>query len=316
MKAPSHRRFVVPQPPGGCNVGPMKPSPEKLVGTTHAVLLRQELSSRNSALSASRNLPFALSRGEIPVVVYEPSSDLARHGNFLDESYSAILSRPEWKCRLDKVHSQSRSLPKKERIWKELDSCMSSDALLMNLFCFPGITENRAVMSLLGVECGSPPEFGFKARVPLNNSRADRTEVDMKIGALLVESKLTESDFQTKAVDIVRMYRDFEEVFESQSLVQLNDEYASYQLIRNVLAAHSLGLAFCVLLDSRRPDLLESWYAVMKCVRIAELRTRCKVLTWQELSQALPIDPQTFLDVKYGIVPPGRVPSTMASPEQ
>jgi hypothetical protein len=257
-----------------------------------------------------------LSRGEIPVVVYEPSSDLARHGNFLDDSYRAILSRPEWKCRLDKVHSQSRSLPNKERVWKELDSCMSSDALLMNLFCFPGITENRAVMSLLGVECDRPPEFGFKARVPLNNSRADRTEVDMKIGALLVESKLTESDFQTKAANIVHKYRDFEEVFEKQSLVQFNGEYASYQLIRNVLAAHALGLAFCVLLDSRRPDLLESWYAVMKCVRIAELRTRCKILTWQELSQALPMGPQTFLDVKYGIVPPGRVPSAMANPKQ
>src|SRR5947209_11371597 len=33
----------------------------------------------------------------------------------------------------------------------------------------------------------------------------------------------------------------------------------------------------CVLLDARRPELIEAWYAVMKCVRIADLSTRCKV---------------------------------------
>ena len=87
--------------------------------------------------------------------------------------------------------------------------------------------------------------------------------------------------------------------------MQVDGKYVSYQLLRNVLAAHALGFAFCVLLDSRRPDLIESWYAVMKCVRIAELRMRCKVLTWQELSEALPSDLQRFLDLKYGIVPPG-----------
>jgi hypothetical protein len=56
-----------------------------------------------------------------------------------------------------------------------------------------------------------------------------------------------------------------------------------------------------VLLDSRRPDLVEAWYAIMTCVRCAELKTKCKVLTWQELSAALPSRLQRFLDLKYGI---------------
>ena len=60
--------------------------------------------------------------------------------------------------------------------------------------------------------------------------------------------------------------------------MRLEKGYVSYQLIRNVLAAHALDLAICVLLDTRRPDLIEAWYPVMKCVRIPELRTRCKVL--------------------------------------
>jgi len=55
-----------------------------------------------------------------------------------------------------------------------------------------------------------------------------------------------------------------------------------------VLAAYAAGLSFCVIADARRQDLLEAWYAIMRCVHDADLRTRCKVLTWQELSSALP----------------------------
>src|SRR5204863_6204703 len=132
-----------------------------------------------------------------------------------------------------------RSLPNAERRWKELDSCMSSDALLMNVFCHPRTLRSASVRSMLGVEAYDAPSFGFPARVPLAAGRTDRTEVDMKVGGLLVEAKLTESDFQTKAAEIVESYRDFEEVFEHRSLPRARGEYASYQLIRNVLAAHA-----------------------------------------------------------------------------
>jgi hypothetical protein len=39
----------------------------------------------------------------------------------------------------------------------------------------------------------------------------------------------------------------------------------------------------------------------MKCVRPVDLRMRCKVLTWQELTTALPRGLLTFLGEKYGI---------------
>lgn len=55
--------------------------------------------------------------------------------------------------------------------------------------------------------------------------------------------------------------------------------------------------------DARRPDLVEQWYAIMRCVRSMDLGTRCKVLTWQELSAALPLRLQQFLELKYGIDP-------------
>jgi len=67
------------------------------------------------------------------------------------------------------------------------------------------------------------------------------------------------------------------------------------QLIRNVLAAHASGCAFCPLTDARKPKLIEAWYAVMKCVRPVDLRLRCI-----ELAKALPTRLRTFLREKYG----------------
>jgi hypothetical protein len=240
---------------------------------------------------------------------------------------------------------------------------MSSDALLMNVFCTPGVAESGAVRNMLGVDegagtvfeadpvFGTEPVFGWKARVPLANGRFDRTEVDLRFGSLLVEAKLTESDFQTRSAVIVESYRDFEEVFDrdrlpcveiatwrwmrasefpentSQELESLvvdpalysavdsifrppgEEGYASYQLIRNVLAAHATGCSFCVIHDQRRPDLREAWFEVMAAVRSAELRLRLKVLTWQELAAVLPDGLQEFLDIKYGIVAPDKTPS-------
>ncbi len=178
---------------------------------------------------------------------------------------------------------------------------MSSDALLMNIFCYPGVTKRREVSLMLGTGVGDLPEFGFKPRVPLTSGFVERTEVDMKLGSVLFEAKLTESAFQTQNARIVEGYRDLKEVFEYRKLPRRGGEYVSYQLLRNVLAAHALNLSFCVLLDSRRPDLVEAWYAIMTCVRSAELKTKCKLLTWQELSANLPSRLQRFLERKYGI---------------
>jgi hypothetical protein len=316
-----------------------------MIASGYANLLRMELMARNRLWARGR--PHVESYGSAPVVVYAPEGE--RHGNFFDPAYAAILSRPAWLGRFDKVHAQAaRSLPKAERRWRELDSSMSSDALLMNIFCTLGVAQSAAVRRMLGIDSETTPEFGWKARVPLRNSRFDRTEVDMRFGSLLVEAKLTESDFQSREARTVEMYRDFDEVFNRELLPRVEiatarvrrvsedaenfsqefesvlgdpeacvtvdpayrlpgvSGYASYQLIRNVLAAHAAGYSFCVVHDARRPDLREQWFQVMAAVRSASLRTRLKVLTWQELAALVPAALQTFLDLKYGIVAPGR----------
>ena len=265
--------------------------------------LRRELSQRAEQYALKNGLPHSLSYGQPPTVCFEHYDDDSRHGNFLPASYKAILRNPNWRRRLQKVHSQGRkSLPQYEGgVRRELDTCTSSDALLMNVFCFPGVFRDRRVGSMLDVGPRVIPEFGFRARVPLANGKFDRTEVDLRLGDLLVEAKLTESDFQGAPKTVVRAYRDFNEVFDGEDLPQTEREYRSYQLIRNVLAAHASGCSFCVLTDARRPELIEAWYAVMKCVRPVDLRLRCKVLTWQELASVLPRSLREFLGEKYGI---------------
>jgi hypothetical protein len=268
----------------------------------NAGTLRQELGARNVSYATLARLPHATSYGEMPVVVYRQSECGQHHGNFISASYRAILKRPEWRRRLQKVHTQGRhSLPKTDYVWRELDSSMSSDALLMNIFCYPRVTNRREMSLLLGTEIGDVPQFGFMPRVPLVTNAVDRTEVDMKLGDVLFEAKLTEGDFQIQDAGITQRYCDLKEVFECRQLPREGTHYVSYQLLRNVLAAHSLNLHFCVLLDARRPDLLEQWYRVMRCIRSTTLRTKCKVLTWQELARCLPSALRTFLHVKYGI---------------
>src|SRR5207302_6658499 len=111
----------------------------------------------------------------------------------------AIRATPGWRRRLAKVHTQSRSsLPSRDQgRWMELDACTSSDALLMNIFCHPTtLSRDGRVPALVGAEPGMSPHFGYKARVPLVNGKFDRTEIDLRLGGLLIEAKLTESGFQ------------------------------------------------------------------------------------------------------------------------
>ena len=325
--------------------------------------LRRELGLRNRQWAQGHS--YVESYGNPPVIAYHP--DGGRHGNFYDAAYTAIAARPEWLRRFDKIHTGQKTLPKAEsnRRWRELDSSMSSDALLMNVFCTPGVAESPAIRRALGIEGDEPPVFGWKARVPLKNGHFDRTEVDLRLGSLLVEAKLTEADFQTKAAAVVESYRDFDTVFdrdllprvqlatkrrrepaefpedysqefeevvpettcsrypepiETPALIAANRStavkagYASYQLIRNALAAYAQGSSFCVIHDARRPDLREAWFEVLAAVKSAEMRVRLKVLTWQELAAMLPEELQAFLNCKYGIAAPGRDASPVEIP--
>jgi hypothetical protein len=242
-----------------------------------------------------------MSYSPVPSIVYS-ENEAGEHGNFLPASYKRILQNAAWKRRLVKVYTGSRFIPRKaDRTRRELDCANSSDALLMNVFCYPGVTHRAAVSSLLGVEAGLRPAFGFRPGIPLKNGAEDRSEMDLKLGKLLVEAKLTEGDFQTARYDLVQRYRDLESVFDVARLPMSKERYRSCQLIRGALAAHEHAASFAVFCDQRRQDLIEHCFEVMSAVTSAELRCRISVVTWQELASAMPPKVRTFLAEKYGI---------------
>jgi hypothetical protein len=180
----------------------------------------------------------------------------------------------------------------------------------MNIFCHPGVRCSTAVLGLLGVNESAVPIFGWRARVPLGEDKFDRTEVDMKFGSLLVESKLTEASFETCSIDSMRRYPHFAEIFRLAALPRFHREYQCYQLLRNVLAANAHNATFCLMTDARRADLTEAWFRVIAAIRPLDLRMRCKLLTWQELVPALPRSLRDFLEQKYGITSPVAAPHT------
>lgn len=264
------------------------------------VSLRHELNARSHEFATANKSFHDLTAAELPSVIFGPSED-GRHGNFHPTSYRNICANTQWARRLAKVHTgYRRARARANWAWRELDCASSSDALLMNIFCYRRKLTNATLCSALGVSPGLEPEFGFRPAIPLRNGKLDRTEVDMKLGDLLVEAKLTESGFQTAPARLIERYRDIE-IFDLAALPRADDLFQNYQLIRGVLAAYLTGGSFCLLCDSRRPGLIEQWYSVVRTVRNCDLRCRLLLITWQEITHALSKSLRQFLEVKYGL---------------
>jgi hypothetical protein len=232
-----------------------------------ASLLRRDLSARAHHLARTQNLLHDIHPGSEPIVIFG-RDDHGRHGNFHPASDRAICANSAWLRRLAKPHTASRrSRARKDWQWMELDSASSSDALLMNIFCHPGVFNGHtlapAVANLLNVDPTAQPCFGIPPGVPLKTVRktkrrttqnlqtnlnqnaelqpsntagtpspesgtwaleapptttgqtlTDRTEIDLQLGNLFLEAKLTESNFQTAAPRLIERYRDLETVFD------------------------------------------------------------------------------------------------------
>lgn len=260
--------------------------------------LRQEIGARNAA--RGRVHQHEISWGPSASVIFAEAD--GRHGNFLPASWARIRRNPAWQKRLTKSYTASRFVPRaQDRERCELDCATSSDALLMNIFCYPRVLSRLPLCALLGIEAGVTPEFGYRPAIPMINGRRDRTEIDMRLGPLLVEAKLTEGDFQRAPLRLAARYGEIDAVFDAERLPVRNGVVHSWQLVRGVLAAHATGGRFLVLCDRRRPDLIERWFEVMGAVTDSTLRTRLGILTWQEISGTLPQLLRAFLDEKYGI---------------
>ena len=88
----------------------------KLSSALFASQLRAELCERNRRYAEHHGLVVYESHGQTPAICYQPSEDRLGHGNFLRQSYRAVLKNPAWQQRLSKVHTTARtSLPRADR---------------------------------------------------------------------------------------------------------------------------------------------------------------------------------------------------------
>jgi hypothetical protein len=149
-------------------------------------LLRGQISHLNVARAARYNAE--MTYGNVPGVIYS-ENELGEHGNFLPAAYRRILRHRDWKARLKKVYTGSRFVPRRgDRQRRELDCASSSDALLMNIFCYPGVLRRKALSALLAIDACAEPVFGFRPAIPLKSGAKDRSEIDLKLGTLLIEA--------------------------------------------------------------------------------------------------------------------------------
>src|SRR5882757_8346813 len=148
-----------------------------------SAMLRRDLSARAHHLAQTQKLlhdihPGPNSENE-PIVIFG-RDEQGRHGNFHPASDINICANPAWLRRLAKPHTASRrSRARKDWQWMELDSANSSDALLMNIFCHPGVFNGHtlapAVANLLNIDPATQPCFGINPGVPLKSIRKRRT---------------------------------------------------------------------------------------------------------------------------------------------
>jgi len=266
--------------------------------------LRAEISARNRRRAeSSGTLVHETTFGHMQHVIYAPTEE-GTHGNFLPAAYRRMMANPQWARRLEKAYTASARVPRAaDRRRFELECATSSDALLMNIFCYPGVLRRGALCALLGIQPGVGPEFGVRALLPMRGGEVDRTEIDLRLDELLVEAKLTETGFGAASHERLMRYEGVAELFDLETLCWTSRGVAGYQVIRGILAAHAAGARFAVFCDERRADLQDAWFRVAGAVRGAELRSRIALLTWQELAVALPPRVQAFLEHKYGIRP-------------
>lgn len=264
--------------------------------------LRAEISARGRMLAERDKLAHEQTFGTAPAVVFAEEGGM--HGNFFPASWKKIVANKGWASRLGKAYTASARVPRSSDRWRgELECATSSDALLMNIFCHPSTLKSAPLRSALGVSANALPTFGWRARVELDTGYDDRTEIDMRLGDLLVEAKMCEGDFQSADICMMRRYSLFESTFDIERLRPRRGKLRSYQLLRGVMAAVEHDARFCLMCDSRRTDLLDLWADMTAAVRYSSVRCRLQLITWQEIARFVPRPLQVFLEDKYGIRP-------------
>lgn len=257
-----------------------------------------ELANRYSSIHIGYPYSHPIAKSDNALIFKEVES------NFHKRSWANILQVPKYFERTLKVHSHFKSIVP---VVYEMQSSNSSDALTMNIFCYPETIKWQGITELLKIEKLSDIDFGFKAKVfkikePLIEE--DATEIDLYLNKKIIcECKLKEDGFYEKEKSEVEKCVKFRDIFITDKLIQDNNHYYNYQLIRNILAANQHSCRFILFCDMRRPDLARSFYHTIRCINDEhiELRTNCEIIYWQDIARVVGKELKVFLKEKYGI---------------
>lgn len=244
--------------------------------------LKQRL--KENALKICAKYPNEFSGKEFSSAFVWNNTEMNSHKNTMEN----ICKNTDWIERTKKKHPQVENT-------FEMQSSNSSDALLMNIFCFPKILKWKGVIDLLSIDIEHGIEFGKK----FYEEGQYMAEVDMKIGNSIFEAKLTETDFEEETFEKIDNYKDFKLVFDKNLLPKSQENYLNYQLIRNILVAYYNNFSFTLLCDETRIDLIKSLFEVTAAIKIDNLRRRVSFVTWQEIINVCGKELKDYITEKY-----------------
>lgn len=167
-------------------------------------------SIRSSALNYARSQGLEVNESRKTAILFSSVAD-----NMHPASYQSIEGDPLILQRTQKPHQNVAD-------YKEMQSSNSSDALLISIFRHPKIGEWKGLRELLEVP-NLESQFGFSPEVTLKDGRRERTEIDLALGDVFVEAKLTEKDFTEKAAEVVHNYAQFGELFDVGGLKRVEE---------------------------------------------------------------------------------------------
>jgi hypothetical protein len=153
--------------------------------TDYRGALRKELIDRAECYAAQEGIKAYVyrSKGTPATVLFKQYTlgGLPRCGNFTPAAYQAIVDCPKWKDRIEKPrpkkHSDFHGADSASA--KELDSCCSSDALLMNIWFHPSSQTNQKLWELFGFNEKAAVDFGFKANLPFGDGAIEPTSSEI-----------------------------------------------------------------------------------------------------------------------------------------
>ncbi len=170
--------------------------------------------------------------------------------------------------------------------------------LLMNIFCCPDVWNSDGIDALIGCRCHHPAFF-LTCPLLINDGRLDPTSIDIVFEDVFCQAVSPNERFVGQQVSVVNKYRCLEELFDVESLPSHNGIYENFRTIRNLLSAYQYGKRHVLLCDDRRSDLVEAYFATVAAIKNEELRSRCRIVFWQDLLHFVDADLSDFVSRRF-----------------